>query len=115
MGELALACEVVDSTTVWVGDAAALTTPGDVLRPDQLEGNHIYISFEAAEATGQVIQAILMSPRVPRRLKNELLGIALTTLRGLEQCAHLAPLAMVMRSHLIAPYGFREQTTIWIS
>jgi hypothetical protein len=101
--------EVVDATAVWVRDAEALTEPGDLLLPDQLEGNHIYISFEAAEAMGRVIEAILMSPRVPRRLKDELLGVALTTLRDLEQRAHLAPLARVMRGHLIEPYGFRKQ------
>ncbi|WP_454764378.1 hypothetical protein [Cupriavidus campinensis] len=101
--------EVVDSTAVWVRDAEALTKPGDELLPDQLEGNHTHISFEAAEAIGRVIQAILMSPRVPRRLKDELLGVALTTLRDLEQRTHLAPLARVMRAHLIEPYGFREQ------
>jgi hypothetical protein len=101
--------EVVDATAVWARDAEALTEPGDLLLPDQLEGNHIYISFEAAEAMGRVIEAILMSPRVPRRLKDELLGVALTTLRDLEQRAHLAPLARVMREHLIEPYGFRKQ------
>lgn len=103
--------EVVDATAAWVKDAEALTKSGDVLLADQLEGNHIYISFEAAEALGRVIQPILMSPRVPRRLKDELLGVALTTLRDLEQHAHLAPLAMVMRGHLIEPYGFREQNS----
>ncbi|WP_223532792.1 hypothetical protein [Pseudomonas sp. GL-RE-20] len=101
--------EVVDTTAVWVRDAEALTKPGDVLTPDQREGNHIHISFEAAKAIGHVIQAILLSPRVPRRLKDELLGVALTTLQALEQHAHLAPLARVMRKHLIEPYGFREQ------
>ncbi|MEY4749685.1 MAG: hypothetical protein RIQ60_1899 [Pseudomonadota bacterium] len=101
--------EVVDATTVWVSDAEALTRPGEVLHPDQLEGNHIYISFESAEAIGRVIQVVLMSPRVPRRLKDELLCVVLTTLRDLELHAHLAPLARVMRAHLIEPYGFREQ------
>lgn len=100
--------EVVDTTAVWVRDAEVLTKPGDVLLPDQREGNHVHISFEAAEAIGRVIRAILISPRVPRRLKNELLGVALTTLRDLEQRVQLAPLARVMRTHLIEPYGFRE-------
>jgi hypothetical protein len=75
---------------------------------DQLEGNHIYISFEAAEASGRVIKAILMSPRVLNRLKKQLLGVALTTLREVEQTAHLAPLARVMRAHPIEAYRFRE-------
>lgn len=101
--------EVVDATAKWVMDAEPLTKPGDVLLPDQIEGSHIHISFEAAEAIGRVIQAILMSPRVTRRLKGELLGVALTTLRDLELRAHLAPLAEVMRAHLIEPYGFSEQ------
>lgn len=101
--------EVVSATAVWVRDAEAVTKPGDVVLRDQLEGNHIHISFEAAEAIGRVIQVILMSPRVPRRLKSELLGVALTILRDLEQRAYLAPLARVMRAHLIEPYGFRDQ------
>lgn len=102
--------EVVDTTAVWVRDAEALTEPGDILRPDQLEGNHIYIAFEAAEAIGRVIKIILMSPRVPCRLKHELLSVALTTLRDLEKRAHLAPLARVMRAHLIEPYSFLKQS-----
>lgn len=101
--------QVVDATAVWVRDAEDLTGPGDEPLPDHPEGNHVHISFEAAEAIGRVIQTILMSPRVPRRLKVELLGVALTTLRDLEQRAYLAPLARVMRVHLIKPYGFREQ------
>ncbi|MCI8208167.1 hypothetical protein AUC61_01345 [Pseudomonas sp. S25] len=100
--------EVVDATTVWVRDADVLTKPGDVLLPNQREGNHVHISFEAAEAIGRVIRAILMSPRVPRRLKEELLGVALTTLGDLGKNAHLEPLARIMRVHLIEPYGFRE-------
>ncbi|WP_321850544.1 hypothetical protein [Burkholderia diffusa] len=101
--------EVVDATAVWVKDAETLTMPGAVLDPDQLEGDHVHIAFEAAEAIGRVIQAILMSPRVSCRLKDELLGVALATLRDLEQRAHLTPLATVMRAHLIEPYGFRRQ------
>ncbi|MBK6743779.1 MAG: hypothetical protein IPG66_12710 [Hydrogenophilales bacterium] len=100
--------EVVDATAAWVRVADALTKPGDEPLSDHPEGNHVHISFEAAEAIGRVIQPILMSPRVPHRLKQELLGVALTTLRDLEQRAHLAPLAKVMRAHLIEPYGFRE-------
>ena len=101
--------EIVDATVDWVRAAEALTKPSEVLRRDQLDGNHIYISFEAAEATGRVIYAILMSPRVPQRLKNELLSVALTTLRHLKQHARLAPLANVMQTHLIEPYGFKEK------
>ena len=101
--------EVVNATSEWVRDAMALTKPGDVLRPDQREGNHIYISFEAAEAIGPVIQTILMSPRVSPRLKDQLLRVALAALQDLEGWAHLAPLARVMRAHIIEPYGFKQQ------
>ena len=101
--------EVVDATSVWVADAAALTSPGDVLSPDQQDGNHVYISFQAAEAIGRIIHSILMSPRVTCRLKEELLSVALSTLRDLEPRPHLTTLAIVMRTHLIQPYGFRER------
>lgn len=101
--------KIVDTTAVWVRDAEALTNPGEEPLSDHPDGNHVHISFEAAEVIGRVIQVILMSPRVPNRLKEELLGVALYTLRDLEQRAHLAPLASVMRANLIEPYGFREQ------
>ena len=77
--------------------------------PEQCEGRHVRISFEAAEAIGRVMQAILMSQRVPHRLKVELLGVALATLRSLESHSHLANFSKVMRAHLIQPYGFRKR------
>jgi hypothetical protein len=100
--------EVVDVTLEWIKDAEDLTEPSDTPFPDQHEGRHVHISFEAAEAIGRVVQYILMSPRVTRSLKNELLGMALSTLRSVEQHQCLAPLADVMRAHLIEPYGYRE-------
>lgn len=100
--------EIIDASSVWVRDAEALTKPADVLHPDQVGGKHIYISFEAAKAIGRVIHTILMSPRVTRRLKEELLGVALATLRDLKNRPHLVPLTEVMQRHLIEPYGYRE-------
>lgn len=105
--------EVVDTTVAWVRDAEGLTLPDEVPLPGQREGNHVYISFEAAEAVGRVIEPILSSPRVPHRLKRELLGVVLTALRELEQQAHLAPLARVMRANLIQPYGFKENNYLY--
>ncbi len=102
--------EIVDAIADWIGDAEALTESREMVLPDQVKGNHIHISFEAAEAIGRVIHAILMSPRVTGRLKDELLGMVLTTLRDLEQKDHLAALAQVLRAHLIEPYGFRERS-----
>lgn len=101
--------EIVDATAVWVRDAEALIQGDDIARPNQLEGDHIYISFEAAEAMGRVIQVILMSPRVPLRLKSELLSVALGTLKDLQKHANLAELARVTRTRLIEPYGYREK------
>ncbi|URI11627.1 hypothetical protein MW290_22075 [Aquincola tertiaricarbonis] len=101
--------EVVDVTLEWINDAKDLTEPGDTPFPDQREGRHVHISFEAAGAIGRIVQYILMSPRVTRRLKNELLGVALAALRSVEQHDRLAPLAGVMRANLIEPYGYREQ------
>jgi hypothetical protein len=100
--------EVVSTTIEWIKDAEELTKPGDIVSADQLDGEHIHISFEAAEAIGRVIQAILISPRVTRGLKEELLRMALTALRDLELREHLRPLADVIRAHLIEPYGFKE-------
>lgn len=101
--------EVVDTTAVWIRDAETLTGPGELVLQDQREGKHVHIAFEAAEAIGRVMQAILMSPRVPQRLKVELLSVVLSTLRSLETHRHLEQLAKVMRAHLIQPYGFRER------
>lgn len=101
--------QVVDSTVVWVRDAETLTNPGEVLNRAQREGNHVYISFEAAEAIGPVMKSILLSPCVPSRLKVELFSVVLGTLRDLEHHEHLAPLARAMRKSLIEPYGFREK------
>lgn len=98
--------QVVDATSVWIRDAEALTEPGEVLHQYPHERSHIYISFEAAEAIGRVIQVILMSTRVTHQVKHELLGVALTTLRDLDRFAHLSPLAKVMRTHLIEPYEY---------
>lgn len=102
--------EIVKATADWVRDADVLTKPGEEALPDHPEGKHVHISFEAAEAIGRVIETILMSPRVPHRLKVELLGLALSTLRDLERRSQLASLAKVMRQHLINPYGFRVKS-----
>lgn len=73
--------------------------------PNNVSFNHVHISFEAAEAIGRVIQPILISPKVTDRLKLELLGVVLTSLRDLERRADLQPLATVLRENLINPYG----------
>ncbi len=99
--------EIVEATSVWVKDADILTNPGEEIRPDNVEGNHVYISFEAVKALSGIIQTILMAPRLPRRLKHELLCLVLTTLQDIEQSVQLTPLAVMMREYLIKPYGFK--------
>ncbi|MVW78092.1 hypothetical protein [Bordetella sp. 02P26C-1] len=101
--------EVVSATAVWIIDAETLTKSGDRLTPDQLEGDHIYIAFEAAEAIGRVIHPIITSSCVSHRVKQALLYVVLTTLRNIDQHEHLASLSQVMRTHLIEPYGTKEQ------
>jgi len=100
--------EVVGTTVTWVREAEILTTPEQQISAEQLEGDHVFIAFEAAEAVGRVLQPILGSPNVTWRLKSKLLGVALSALRDLQQQRQLEPLATVLRRHLIEPYGFRE-------
>ncbi|MGY0195515.1 hypothetical protein ACWA7J_10615 [Leptothrix sp. BB-4] len=100
--------EVVETTVTWVREAVVLTAPGQRVSADQLDGDHVFIAFEAAEAVGRVLHPILASSRVTWRLKSELFGVALSALRDLEQLRHLEPLATVLRRHLIEPYEFRE-------
>lgn len=101
--------QVIDTTTVWLKDAEYLADPELVFRPDQVDGNHIYISFQAAKAIGLVMRPILISTRVPYQLKCELLQVALHALRDLERCVHLNRLTIELRNHLIEPYEFQEK------
>lgn len=100
--------EIVHTAAVWIAEAETLTSDGDTVDSDQRDGNHVHISFEAAQAIGRIIRPILMSPRITQGLKNELLGVALSALRQLEIVPRLDPLAEVMRSHLIEPNFGRE-------
>jgi hypothetical protein len=98
--------QVVATTAEWIDDAEHLTREEkNVVTPDQTEGNHVYISFEAAEALGRVMQPILMSTRVTSRVQQQLLASVLHMLRRLEQQDHLSTLAASIRTHLIYPYG----------
>jgi len=99
--------EIVDVTTDWIGEAVRVTEQGDVVAPNQVEGRHVYISFQAAEALGGVMQKILGSGKVPRRLKVELLSIVLRVYRDLQQTARLGPLARATAQGMVRPYGMR--------
>jgi len=101
--------EIVDATSVWIAEAGVLTAPGDELERAQQDGDHAFISFEAAETIGRVIHPIFMSSCVSWGLKKQLLTVALSTLKELETFVHLAPLAEVMRASLIQPYHLPER------
>lgn len=101
--------EIVDTTVVWIRDAEALANPEVVYHGNQLEGNHIYISFEAAKAIGLVLRPILLAMHVSKRLKCDLLRLTLNALRSIEQCPHLTHLAKSMRDHLIEPYEIKDR------
>jgi hypothetical protein len=102
--------EIVDNMATWIAEAVELTTADDVLTRNQEEGDHVYISFEAADAIGRVLQPILMAPCVPQQLKTQLLGVALFALKELETYPRLAPLASLMRKRLIDPYDSGYQS-----
>ncbi|MFG6464017.1 hypothetical protein ACG04Q_20765 [Roseateles sp. DXS20W] len=98
--------QLVATTAEWIDDAEHLTgEEKNVVTPDQTDGNHVYISFQAAEALGRVMQPILLSDRVTSRVQEQLLTSALHMLRRLEQQDHLSALAASVRTHLIYPYG----------
>lgn len=99
---------IVDTTVVWIRDAEALTTPDNIVLPEQNDGDHIYISFEAAEALGRVVKSILISERMSFRFKKDMLRLALSILRDIETHPNLEALSSVIRRHLIEPYGYSE-------
>lgn len=98
--------QVVDMTMDWVEDAERVIEPDHLLDPDQLEGRHAYISFEAASAIGPVLTSILSAENVTDRLKDELMSVVLYALRRLGGRAHLAPLSRAVEQSIVRPFGF---------
>lgn len=98
--------EVVDLTMDWVEDAERVSDPDQPLAEDQMEGRHAHISFEAASAIGPVLNSILLADNVTDRLKDELIGVVLYTLRRIGGRAHLAPLSRAVESSIVRPFGF---------
>ena len=96
---------VVAVTTDWIEDALRATDDGSALSSDQTEGHHAYISFQAAEALGGVMQSALSSDKLTERLKVELLQNILFMLRRLTRKHHLAPLVRSVLAYLMNPYG----------
>jgi hypothetical protein len=98
--------EIVSANTAWIKQAISETTDTDVITPDDSGGTHIHIAFEAARALAGVIQAILLSDRVTLRLKEQLLGMVLSTSREISQVARLATLVQTMEKSLLRPFDF---------
>jgi hypothetical protein len=96
---------VVAVTTDWIEDSLRVTDDGSALSSDQTEGHHAYISFQAAEALGGVMQSALSSDKLTERLKLELLENILFMLRRLTRKHHLAPLVRSVLAYLMNPYG----------
>jgi hypothetical protein len=99
--------ELIDGTCAWIDDAARLTAPGEAVAADSLEGDHVYVAFQAAEAVGRVLEPILRTDRVTARLKSELLAVILGLIRRVEQHEQLSQLATAVVTSVINPYGFK--------
>lgn len=96
---------VVAVTCDWIEDALRVTDDGSALSPDRMTGRHAYISFQAAQALGGVMQSALSSDKLPERLKDDLVECILKMLRRLMCKAHLEPLVRSVLAYLMNPYG----------
>lgn len=100
---------LINAASHWIGAAEYLTKEGDVISEDDTDSeHHVYISFEAAEALGGMMEAVLSSSNVSERLKRELLDVPIYTLKKLEKHKHLHPLAQVLADNLARPYGIGQ-------
>ena len=99
--------QIVDVAADWIEEAIDLTQVGDTVTQGQSEGRHIHISFEAASAVGLVMHSILRSPKVTKRLKEELFTVVLRTYSHVNRTERLAPLARAIEQAMVRPYDFR--------
>lgn len=96
--------ELVAATRSWIDDGIRLTEGGVLVDPEAHEGMHIFISFEAAQAMGRILEPILCSPQLTQGLKVELLTVAVRMLAELRHYPRLARLESALRESLITPY-----------
>lgn len=101
--------QLVDVTTDWIEEAARVTKANDQLEADQTQGEHAYISFQASDALGPVMQSILRSEKLTERVKNELLEVMLMSLKRVEETPQLAPLARASAKSVVRPFGFEAR------
>lgn len=101
--------QLVNVTTDWIEEAAQVTEDGDQLEEEKTEGRHAYISFQASEALGPVMQSILRSEKLSERLKDELLETMLMSLKRVEAIPRLAPLARAVAKSVVRPHGFEAR------
>jgi len=99
--------ELVDGVSAWIEDAARLTQRDDVVSAEDVEGRHVYISFEAAEALGRVLEPILRSDHVASGLKKELLSVVLGLLRRIKQHQQLSALFSAVIKSVIYPHDYK--------
>jgi hypothetical protein len=96
--------ELVAATRDWIDDGIRLTEGDALVDPDARDGMHILISFEAAQATGRILEPILCSPQLTQGLKVELLTVVVRMLAELRHHPRLARLESALRESLITPY-----------
>lgn len=103
--------EIVDAASDWVEEAIKLTRDRGVVMQDQLEGDHVYIAFEAAKALGGVMEAILSSEKVSHRLKEELLTMVVRTYSRVKQAPNLVALLAAIKMAMVRPFSMRGKRT----
>lgn len=100
---------LINTASHWIGEAAYLTKEGDVISDEDTHSeHHVYISFQAAEVLGGMLEAVLSSNNVSERLKRELLDVPIYTLKLLEMHKQLHPLAQALANNLAYPYGISQ-------
>lgn len=98
--------QLVNVTTDWIEEAERVTEDGDQLDVVSRDGRHAYISFQASDAIGPVMQSILQSEKLSERLKDELLGAMLMSFKRVNAIPRLTPLARAFIGSVVRPYGF---------
>jgi hypothetical protein len=101
--------ELVDIACSWIADATHLTTAGVQARSNDLQGDHVYVSFEATKALGLLLRHILPAERVPARVRDASLTTVLYTLRRVEEVSELAELSRALRTNVVTPSGSAER------
>lgn len=113
--------KLVDVPLEWIEAAAHHTSQEDVIDRQQREGRHVYISFEATETLGRVMNSLMSSDKLSKRFRGSLLETVLRAVQRLNsvQGTRLEPLIAMTIDELISPldYGvdhhLAQLTSLW--